>query len=101
MKSILALVLLFVSVSASAYAPDWSARDRAAISSVVARAQAETGGYCDHEDLRRRPAGYDVQVYCEATRGFLWYFVEVERCQNYRGEWYWWTSTPVRLPLYR
>ena len=101
MKLVLSFISLFISASAQAYSPDWTAREKAAINSVVARAQAETGGYCDHEDLQRRPAGFNVQVYCEGTRGFIWYFIEVERCQDYSGAWYWWTSTPIRLNLYR
>jgi hypothetical protein len=100
MKSVLSMALLFASVSAFAYSPDWSPRESAAIKAALERAQAETGGYCDHEDLKRRPAGFNVQVYCNRVQDFIWYFVEVKPCLDYRGQWYLWTSTPVRLPVY-
>jgi|GEM_PF-3639613 len=96
MKFLLSLVVVFSSFSAWAAEPDF-AFESAGVKAALKRAMAVTGGYCDFEDIERRPAGYNIQVYCNRTQSFLWYFVKVKRCRKSNGESYLWTSSPRRL----
>ena len=101
MKFVLSLVLLFSSAVAFAHSREFTAGEHTAIKAVLDRAQAETGGNCDHEDINSNGNEFNVQVYCESMQEFIWYYVYIKPCLDYQNQWYLWASAPLRLPDYK